>query len=267
MKKGLLLAGFLSVFCLTAEAASAQNMINCFRRAYANYIKEVIKDPANGNVYFIMKDGQKVLWDDGKVQSFLEALNNPTLKSTMRQQYPLYASIDKLPGYNFDPGRYRNQQFFKAIYGNSAKAVRANLVKVRWLAGRSTQPKYLMFNKQNGAAQALARVSQALDKLPKSQIKYLTNLGGTFKWRKVAGTNYLSAHSYGISLDINVKKSNYWRWSKEAKKNPKKIPYKNKIPADIVKIFEKNGFVWGGRWYHYDTMHFEYRPEFMTCSH
>jgi hypothetical protein len=19
--------------------------------------------------------------------------------------------------------------------------------------------------------------------------------------------------------------------------------------------------VWGGRWYHYDTMHFEYRPE------
>ena len=26
-------------------------------------------------------------------------------------------------------------------------------------------------------------------------------------------------------------------------------------------IFEKYGFVWGGRWYHYDTMHFEYRPE------
>ncbi|MBP9613702.1 MAG: M15 family metallopeptidase, partial [Sulfurospirillum sp.] len=24
---------------------------------------------------------------------------------------------------------------------------------------------------------------------------------------------------------------------------------------------EKYGFVWGGRWYHYDTMHFEYRPE------
>ena len=26
-------------------------------------------------------------------------------------------------------------------------------------------------------------------------------------------------------------------------------------------IFEKHGFIWGGRWYHYDTMHFEYRPE------
>ncbi len=30
---------------------------------------------------------------------------------------------------------------------------------------------------------------------------------------------------------------------------------------EIVRIFEKHGFIWGGRWYHYDTMHFEYRPE------
>ncbi|WP_228384801.1 M15 family metallopeptidase [Campylobacter pinnipediorum] len=28
-------------------------------------------------------------------------------------------------------------------------------------------------------------------------------------------------------------------------------------------IFEKNGFIWGGRWKHFDTMHFEYRPEFL----
>jgi type I restriction enzyme R subunit len=24
-----------------------------------------------------------------------------------------------------------------------------------------------------------------------------------------------------------------------------------------VQIFEKRGFIWGGKWYHYDTMHFE----------
>jgi hypothetical protein len=28
-------------------------------------------------------------------------------------------------------------------------------------------------------------------------------------------------------------------------------------------IFEKHGFIWGGKWYHYDTMHFEYRPELL----
>ena len=26
---------------------------------------------------------------------------------------------------------------------------------------------------------------------------------------------------------------------------------------------EAEGFIWGGRWYHYDTMHFEYRPELL----
>jgi hypothetical protein len=30
---------------------------------------------------------------------------------------------------------------------------------------------------------------------------------------------------------------------------------------EIVDIFERRGFVWGGKWYRYDTMHFEYRPE------
>jgi hypothetical protein len=32
----------------------------------------------------------------------------------------------------------------------------------------------------------------------------------------------------------------------------------------IVDVFEKHGFIWGGKWYHYDTMHFEYRPELLN---
>ena len=42
-----------------------------------------------------------------------------------------------------------------------------------------------------------------------------------------------------------------------------KIFDKNKIPFEIVEIFERHGFIWGGKWYHYDTMHFEYRPELL----
>jgi hypothetical protein len=33
------------------------------------------------------------------------------------------------------------------------------------------------------------------------------------------------------------------------------------MPQEIIDIFERHGFIWGGKWYHYDTMHFEYRPE------
>jgi len=30
-----------------------------------------------------------------------------------------------------------------------------------------------------------------------------------------------------------------------------------------VAVFERHGFIWGGKWFHYDTMHFEYRPELL----
>ena len=59
--------------------------------------------------------------------------------------------------------------------------------------------------------------------------------------------------------DPATKSGNYWLWDKKGKN----IVYKNQIPLEIVKIFEKYGFIWGGRWYHYDTMHFEYRPELL----
>jgi hypothetical protein len=75
----------------------------------------------------------------------------------------------------------------------------------------------------------------------------------------------MSMHSFGMTIDINVSYSNYWRWSVRDKSedSPTLIPYKNRIPVEIVEIFEKHGFIWGGKWYHYDTMHFEYRPELL----
>ena len=113
----------------------------------------------------------------------------------------------------------------------------------------------LKFNSKNGAAAALQEVSNELNEMVKGDpnlLEYLKDPGGTFKWRIIAGTNRLSAHSYGIAIDINVKKSHYWQWSKG---------YENLIPEKIVRVFEKHKFVWGGRWKHFDTMHFEYRPE------
>jgi hypothetical protein len=35
---------------------------------------------------------------------------------------------------------------------------------------------------------------------------------------------------------------------------------------EVVKAFEAFGFLWGGKWMTYDTMHFEYRPEILILS-
>ena len=34
----------------------------------------------------------------------------------------------------------------------------------------------------------------------------------------------------------------------------------------VIKTFESFGFIWGGKWGNFDTMHFEYRPEIFVLS-
>ena len=114
--------------------------------------------------------------------------------------------------------------------------------------------KKLQFNKNENAARQLQKVSDELDNLPEEFMKYLKKVDGTYYFRKIAKTERLSAHSYGIAIDLDTKYSRYWQWDKTHN-------FHNEFPKEIVDIFEKYGFVWGGRWYHYDTMHFEYRPE------
>jgi hypothetical protein len=34
----------------------------------------------------------------------------------------------------------------------------------------------------------------------------------------------------------------------------------------VIRAFEEQGFIWGGRWARYDTMHFEYHPELLILG-
>jgi hypothetical protein len=87
---------------------------------------------------------------------------------------------------------------------------------------------------------------------------YLFPLGGSYNRRQIAGTDRLSPHSWGIALDLH--KGKYWRWGKNL--GPMELlALQTAYPWEIVAAFEEQGFIWGGKWYHYDTMHFEYRPE------
>jgi D-alanyl-D-alanine carboxypeptidase len=98
--------------------------------------------------------------------------------------------------------------------------------------------------------------------LPPPMLKYLAPSAGTYNCRPIAGTDRMSMHAYGASIDLNTKFANYWRWSKPGKDG--KYAWTNQLPQEIVEVFERHGFIWGGRWYHYDTMHFEYRPELLA---
>lgn len=204
------------------------------------------------NNYIIFMDGDSIQYDDMREKSFVETLDDCDIEDMF---YCEYDTTDVHPKYLHDCGRGRNEQLFKKMYGCNQAEVRSHLVRVDWFGQR------ILFTEVNNAAKQLEKVAHELSKHPQYG-GYLTN-ASTFYWRNVRGAERLSAHSYGIAIDINTKYSNYWCWSYPNCSETDRIQYENRIPMEIVRVFEKHGFIWGGRWYHYDTMHFEYRPELL----
>jgi hypothetical protein len=196
-----------------------------------------------------LPDGTMLPWDDGKKKTYDETLADPDIQDMLSMPYTT-GTIVPVTTLNQDPGRIRNDVLSKATFGGSSADVQAKLVDVDFV-GQTVKFHPL-------AATALGKVSTKLKALvaaTPSLGAYVTgSLGGTFNWRVIANTNRMSPHSYAIAIDIVVSKSNYWEWDTPP-------AWKNQIPQAIVDAFEAEGFAWGGRWYHYDTMHFEYRPE------
>lgn len=222
-------------------------------RALLEAFPDFIEKIANNTVYF--KDGSTITYDDGKTKDFNTLLDDGDIEDMF---FIPYDSSITPPEYLHDAGRSRSEALFKKMYGSSAAAVTRNLVNVMWF-GKNVQ-----FTKVNGGAEALKAVAEEIARYPELK-KYLAS-SGTFNWRSVRGAKRMSAHAYGIAFDIAVPYSDYWQWATGSNDEFREIPYKNRFPRKIVEIFEKHGFIWGGAWYHYDTMHFEYRPELLKYA-
>ncbi|OGT53956.1 MAG: hypothetical protein A3E84_00465 [Gammaproteobacteria bacterium RIFCSPHIGHO2_12_FULL_42_13] len=159
--------------------------------------------------------------------------------------------------------RDRYEPFFRKMYGSTAEEVKKHLVTIYWMPKVFGKRYPLRVTAINGIDKKLQHISSELEKLPPAYLKFVTNPAGAFYWRNVSHENYLSTHSFGIAVDINSHYTNYWLWDHEKSHKPvSELGHHNQVPQRIVEIFEKEGFFWGGRWRFYDTMHFEYRPEF-----
>lgn len=202
----------------------------------------------------IFNDGSKLIYDDGKIKNLQELIDNPDIEDQFLYTY----KAGEIENITNDSGRIRNVEFFKKIYGNSKIEVESKIVEIIWCPKLVKQK--IKVTTVNGFDKTIKKLIVELDQHPEFK-DYITNIGGTFNWRKIAGTNRLSLHSFGMTIDINIKYSNYWQWDCKCKNENSILGYKNRIPKKLVQIFEKYGFIWGGKWLHYDTMHFEYRPE------
>ena len=255
-----ILAALLAVILAAVRTGAGELSEPDRARLLAAY-PQALERIADGHL--LWRDGTRMPLDDGKGDKpFDQWLAGPDIADMFALPYPAGDEAAP-PAKNADPGRARTAAFFDKLYGDCRKGeVEKNLAMVDWLPRRTKQR--LPFNRRNGAADALAAVSRELDELPHSFDVFLIPSAGTYNCRVIAGTARVSAHGHAIAIDIALKRAHYWRNGKPAADGA--IAYRNEIPMEIVRIFEKHGFIWGGRWYHYDTMHFEYRPELVGVS-
>ncbi|HET6606181.1 MAG TPA: M15 family metallopeptidase [Rhodopila sp.] len=202
----------------------------------------------------VWRDGTRMAVDDGQPnKSLQEQLRHGSILDQLRLPY---SEVGIPQG---DAGRIRNKAFFDKMYGDCRKGgVTPRLVPVVWLP--KTWGHVVRITSVNGIDRQLAAISDELDKFPTEEKRFLYPPGGTYNCRDVADSDQISMHGWGAAIDINPAFADYWLWHRTAGGVP---TYIDRIPLDIVSVFEHHSFIWGGRWAHFDTMHFEYRPELL----
>jgi D-alanyl-D-alanine carboxypeptidase-like protein len=247
------LAAMLSGFA-DASTAEERTALDALVRAYPDFLAGY--------------DATDLIWRDGTrmplserlpTAGFADMLRRGSILDQTRQAYP----VGPLPAGMVptgDPGRVRNRAFFDKMYGNCWRGeVRSRLVSLVWLPrswGRAIEATSV-----NAVAQRLAAVSAEVDALPLAVKRYAYPPAGTYNCRTVADTGQPSMHAWGAAIDINTAYGDYWLGHRSGTGD---TGHFNRIPIELVEIFERHGFIWGGKWSHYDTMHFEYRPELLS---
>lgn len=166
-----------------------------------------------------------------------------------REEYPLY----------------RHPGFYDALYRLHDERTAWEMMKsVYFLGYKITVHRDIM--------EDLARVEETIqnrlaeDEELKAYLESLTQVAG-YSWREIAGTESRSNHSYGIAVDFLPRnyegKNVYWRWSRDYYDQWYNLEWEERYrpPASFIQAFEEAGFVWGGKWLLFDSIHFEYRPE------
>jgi hypothetical protein len=173
-------------------------------------------------------------------------------------------------------GDRRYQGFQGKLYGGLSRGeVETRLERIPFLGQNITVHRDIV--------EALGRVEASVNKIAAEDQKiaaFVASLGqiGAYNWREIRGTirnsrriaeeARLSYHSWGLALDILSREipSNravYWLWERARNPDWMLIPLENRWspPEELIRAFENEGFIWGGKWGFYDNMHFEYRPE------
>jgi peptidoglycan L-alanyl-D-glutamate endopeptidase CwlK len=257
---------FTFILCFLSSSFIAQANIQCVKQAYPDHVRAV------SNEVLTWQDGTLMPMQDGKTNKTMqERLDYPSLLEQLTSEVYKkgFSPNEKLDPIS-DSGRIRYEPFFKKMYGETQEQVESHLVIVYWMPhifGYQYPLPVTTVNGVNFQFESLSRDLETWVQKHPEDVVYLANPGGTYNWRKIANTNRQSMHAFGMTIDLTPQLTEYWQTDLIRAGRPisedEPLVYHNQLPLEVVSIFEAHGFIWGGKWHHYDTQHFEYRPELL----
>jgi hypothetical protein len=166
----------------------------------------------------------------------------------------------------------RSTYFFDAVWNVRTRAEAWEQVKTIRFLGKETLVHHAILEELALVEQKINRLAQT-DSAVRNWLQSIDTVSA-WNWRNIADTQARSNHAYGIAVDILPATGamrgleTYWLWTQQKKLDWWAVPYKSRYqpPDAVIKAFESYGFIWGGKWTFYDTMHFEYRPELLLLS-
>lgn len=226
--------------------------IEVLQRAYPDLIYSIT------NNVIRLTDNRTVIINDGQERGHLEKIRNADTEDQLSQIYPIGKCYKgRKPG--LDPGLIRNVSLFQRAYGSNAHEVKRTLATVDWF-GTPVQ-----FSTKHGAADALRRVRDDLRQLPPKLQNAVKQPARAFDWSMVPDTEQRSVYSFGIAIELTRALRDHWR-TRAGTRRRMISGYRNRVPPAIIAVFERHGFIWGGKWHRFHTTHFEYRPEMIALA-
>jgi len=261
----------LAALCGAAPAAAlAQERVQddprarAFVEAYRPFIDSV--SYRNGDVVFSV-GGSDVHFEDGRL---LEAsrLHRRESCDPVFYRYPLEPlTRAPVPAEEF-PTSCRDVA--EILWGRTESEARRHASGVRFLDRRMFVNDVI-----HAPLAAVERELRDLATRDPAVAEWIAEIEITYSFidRDIASSDTPSYHAWGLAFDLVPKSYEgrhvYWRWSRALDRQGwQEIPLEERWspPAAAIEVFERHGFVWGGKWGYFDAIHFEYRPEILIYN-
>ena len=260
---------------------SEPDLLWIFKESYPNITFRSIFDFEKKDWKIVISQNEKSItlyWADGKFLP-VEELYRKDLYSTFLYSYPKEVpnpkdfteeDIKHIKEYTSTDNRSESlgtaQFLYNFIYDVETRGKTEAHIKGHSFLKKRTNAHQFIHGKLDlvqadiyEAAKSDAEVQSFLDKLDSAD---------SYAWRSISDSGNRSFHSMGLAIDVLPKgwgqKNLYWAWRRDI--DPQNwmlldLDRRWMPPAKVIEIFEKHGFIWGGKWIIWDNMHFEYRPE------